>query len=889
MRTVNKVGGANGTIFTEFYGNTTDVKPTEDVPNGSAFYEVDNNMQEYRFDKENKIWYPITRGGTAPSDEYLPLSGGIMTGDINMNGNSLLNAKSIYANDNTDINKVKYISGLLPTNIFINNYNTVGYNLVGINISENTFTFYSNDKNNKHSQIEIIYNVEDNLPRLSFKAGYNDRINLPVLLKGVDTPVDDTDAANKQYVDQETTKYLPLTGGKMTGNINLNNKSIYGIFDITFKPDVQLKSGVGNNRNYLQVVRVGTDNKLSIKAADAVEDDELVTKSQMETADSKYLPLTGTTEDNPVTGVVTFNGESTITGVSTPVNDTDVVTKKYADDIKTELDDKTNQLKEDLDKQMGGYIREVATAGAGILENWGFTYHINLLKGKNIRFLMSGYEGDGFERTRLVGYDSENTPTSFNNDIHLGDDITFTADKNYKKFFVQIVSSEKQSGNKCDFTIIADTAGLGAQLFEIKNEAVSKSGDSEVRINNTQFFKTINLFDLSEGVDEKTVLNTQNPVPNDNYFVSKKLRNFKAGKTYIAKNFNNTVVAWQIFVTAWKNDGTFINVQNVGTVSGFVKTFIIPDQADYIKISSANINKESIMIVEGTVEPYAYVPYTAAEATSYISLPQEGFVHVYHVEKDGSGDFNKLIDAIEYAEKWMDSVIYIGDGTWDLLSELGSEYVESASNSKRGIYLKNRIHLIGSSRSLITAHYKGSNQQTKTWLAPFNSGEYGFTLENITLESSNLRYSVHDERDTSAEPYTNKYIDCNFKTDNSNGGLRQCIGGGLGRDGHIFIRGCIFNSVTANHNSAVSYHNTWYKGGTGKSFIDIQNSYVKGTGTFRFSWFGDSTEMTQVLCANNSVGSQIQFIQETTDTSLGVAIDIVNMELFAWNNEVRAS
>lgn len=210
MRTVNKVGGANGTIFTEFYGNTTDVKPTEDVPNGSAFYEVDNNMQEYRFDKENKIWYPITRGGTAPSDEYLPLSGGIMT-----------------------------------------------------------------------------------------------------------------------------------------GNINLNNKSIYGIFDMTFNPNVQLRSGVGNNRNYLQVVRAGTDNKLSIKAADAVEDDELVTKSQMETADSKYLPLTGTTEDNPVTGVVTFNGKSTITGVSTPVNDTDVVTKKYADDIKTELVDKTNQLNED--------------------------------------------------------------------------------------------------------------------------------------------------------------------------------------------------------------------------------------------------------------------------------------------------------------------------------------------------------------------------------------------------------------------------------------------------------------------------------------------------------------------------------------------------------------
>ena len=44
MRTVNKVGGTNGTTYTEFYGNTTDVKPTADVPNGSAFYEVDNYM-----------------------------------------------------------------------------------------------------------------------------------------------------------------------------------------------------------------------------------------------------------------------------------------------------------------------------------------------------------------------------------------------------------------------------------------------------------------------------------------------------------------------------------------------------------------------------------------------------------------------------------------------------------------------------------------------------------------------------------------------------------------------------------------------------------------------------------------------------------------------------
>lgn len=309
MRTVNKVGGANGTVFTEFYGNTTDVKPTENVPNGSAFYEIDNNMQEYRWDKENKIWYLITRGGTAPSDEYLPLSGGIMTGDINMNGNSLLNAKSITLKDETG----EY---------------TVELNLVHLETT--------NPETGESFSYEAI------------EFSDSDDTSKQYVITGVADPLLDTDAANKAYVDQETAKYLPLTGGKMFGNIDLNNKSIYKIQDLTFISGVQLKAGVdNNNRIYLQVAMHGTDNKLSVKAADAVKDDELVTKSQMETADSKYLPLTGTTEDNPVTGVVKFNGKSTITGVSTPVNDTDVVTKKYADDIKTELDDKTNQLNED--------------------------------------------------------------------------------------------------------------------------------------------------------------------------------------------------------------------------------------------------------------------------------------------------------------------------------------------------------------------------------------------------------------------------------------------------------------------------------------------------------------------------------------------------------------
>ena len=51
----------------------------------------------------------------------------------------------------------------------------------------------------------------------------------------------------------------------------------------------------------------------------------------------------------------------------------------------------------------------------------------------------------------------------------------------------------------------------------------------------------------------------------------------------------------------------------------------------------------------------------------------------YYVEKDESGDFVKLSDAIVTATKYMDSVVYLGDGTWDLIEEFGSDFFNNAT------------------------------------------------------------------------------------------------------------------------------------------------------------------------------------------------------------------
>lgn len=259
---------------------------------------------------------------------------------------------------------------------------------------------------------------------------------------------------------------------------------------------------------------------------------------------------------------------------------------------------------------------------------------------------------------------------------------------------------------------------------------------------------------------------------------------------------------------------------------------------------------------------------------------EENKRRIYHVEKDGSGDFTRLVDAIEEAEKYMGSIVYVGNGTWDIIEELGNEYIENVSYSKRGVYLKNRIHLIFATDSKVTCHYTGDNATVKTWLSAFNAGKYGFTIENATIESSNCRYCVHDERGKDTDAYINKYINCNMTHDNTNGGMNQCIGGGLGTNGYIVIDGCTFENLRGlTGQNSVSYHNT---AGSGKSHVEVKNCYFKGNYALRFSWYGNSTEKSTMLACGNSFGVAIKHVAET-DTA-----PYRNTELIEWNNTIRS-
>lgn len=223
-------------------------------------------------------------------------------------------------------------------------------------------------------------------------------------------------------------------------------------------------------------------------------------------------------------------------------------------------------------------------------------------------------------------------------------------------------------------------------------------------------------------------------------------------------------------------------------------------------------------------------------------------------------DYTTLKSGLEEAIKIPFTTVYVDAGTYDLFEEFGgNDFFNSFTHdSPRGLILSNNIKVIFSSNSKVIFNYSGDNEDVKTYFSPFNSGVNGFELQNLTLYSSGCRYAIHDEKGGSSEHYTNIYKNCYIEHNhNTNGGFLQVIGGGLGANGEIIIKDCIFENESASDTSGiVSYHNDNSSSSVvSKSNLVIKNNYFKN-GTFRLSWCGISPLITNCLLANNKLNAQ---------------------------------
>lgn len=336
-----------------------------------------------------------------------------------------------------------------------------------------------------------------------------------------------------------------------------------------------------------------------------------------------------------------------------------------------------------------------------------------------------------------------------------------------------------------------------------------------------------------------------------------------------AKSFGTITNKYAIGIERYSEDGTVIQKLGI-TQSSILKGY---------SITLTPATKSFKIYVNSGGTASAITDLEIWESALDVVVPPSP--RIFYVESDGSGDFTSLVTAINKAEFYYGSVVYVGSGTWDIIDELGNDYLSGVSDTQRGLYLKNRVHIICDSRAVIQANYTGNIANVKKWLAIFNSGKYGFTLENARLEGSNIRYLIHDERDQDTDAYTNKYINCTMVFDNRNNAEwagKQCIGGGLGQNGYVDIEGCTFKSYQG-FDGTVSYHNTGAS--TGRSHIVVRDCYFYLYNTFRLSWYGTSTEITDAVVTNCYLGADIVHRAENSSAT------VENTSIVAWNNTIN--
>lgn len=319
----------------------------------------------------------------------------------------------------------------------------------------------------------------------------------------------------------------------------------------------------------------------------------------------------------------------------------------------------------------------------------------------------------------------------------------------------------------------------------------------------------------------------------------------------------------------------FISGQSFEYADHPTEIYKVPDNAKYAVFSTtvATISTSRIC---------GYTDVRASKEDMYDVLRR-----VYYVDKNGGGDYTSLTECLADATRNFGSTVYVRAGVYDLEAECkalrGDTFFDdfTSSTSYVGITLKSAVHVIFDSRAVVKFEYDGSNSNVVARFAPFNSGRYGFTLENLTLIATNSRYCVHDERGGSTEQYVNKYLNCDFHFSTIGTSYIQCIGGGLGAGGEVVIKDCIFEADTDTR-PVISYHNNNKTTATdSKSRIVFTGNMVKNVGSFRLTYMGNTQEMTTAIISNNSLGSEPYMIMEGTNQPYE------NTEIIGWNNVIR--
>ena len=241
-------------------------------------------------DAANKQYVDNAVGGVNPEGKYLPLSGGNINGELSLNGNNVSNVSTISSR------------------------------------SSNPLSFKSDFKINLNTGSGPI------------DANYKKVVNIAI-------PTGDNDAATKLYVDDKVAKinpngkYLPLTGGVLTGGLTV--PSLTG-----GSAELAIESTVDMNNHKISNVSAPTANN-DVTTKQYVDNIKTTLEGQIQDVDpdGHYLPLTG----GSLSGNLDM-GVHLVTSSGTPAGYNDLTNKNYVDSNIATVTAIAEQVKNDVDE-----------------------------------------------------------------------------------------------------------------------------------------------------------------------------------------------------------------------------------------------------------------------------------------------------------------------------------------------------------------------------------------------------------------------------------------------------------------------------------------------------------------------------------------------------------
>jgi len=285
---------------------------------------------------------------------------------------------------------------------------------------------------------------------------------------------------------------------------------------------------------------------------------------------------------------------------------------------------------------------------------------------------------------------------------------------------------------------------------------------------------------------------------------------------------------------------------------------------------------KNFMFIEGDILPDSYIPYEKKYLMQGVEIENIKTNNLYVGSDKEFKTIKQALESITDSSRQNIYNVIIDKGIYDVYQEFGgADYLNEMTNNNEywgGLVLPNYVNLKSATNSqndvilkfiIPDSEATTENSNGRNKISPLNL--YGNNnVENITIETSNTRYAVHDEDgNTNITDHIQKFNNCKFI--HYGGSYGNAFSAGFNSGCEFYFNNCIFISRL---NNSFTMHD---RGAKKASKIYLENcSFYGKQRSIRFGSAGNKNVPTHEVVINNcNLNSSIDLAEETENSGVG--------------------